>query len=122
MTSLSNMNEIAKFKSSPIVTADKQALSEMVNSYLKELAFNGGEPLNDLALCRKYIYLLEELEKGIKDYVIKELKKDMLAMEEELSAFKKNKEAGTKYVYNIVPKPNETYTDLEEKPRRAWHH
>lgn len=52
---------------------------------------------------------------------LKRLKKDMLAMEEELSAFKNNKETGTKIVYNIVPKPNETYTDLEKKPR-GWHY
>ena len=89
---------------------------------------------------------------------LKRLKKDMLAMEEELRAFKtqamihnkleeeKNgysedelksactltnppkKSAstltatdGTGVVYNIVPKPNETYIDLEKKPR-GWHH
>jgi len=87
---------------------------------------------------------------------LKRLRKDMLAMEEELRAFKaqkmikdklnedvlrkelnsaKDKSAtyppyfsssspfrvGTKVVYNIVPKPNETYTDLEKKPR-GWHH
>ena len=78
---------------------------------------------------------------------LKRLRKDMLAMEEELRAHKTEKvfdkiasgynltnppkksdytltkTDGTGVVYNIVPKPNETYTDLEErKPRRAWHH
>lgn len=71
---------------------------------------------------------------------LKRLKKDMLAMEEELRAFKtqqmiKNKltedaikkttltTSGTKLVYKTIPKPNETYTDLEERTiRRAWHH
>lgn len=81
---------------------------------------------------------------------LKRLRKDMIAMEEELSAFKKQaivrqkykehytarptdkivsdytltKTDGTGVVYNIVPKPNETYTDLEnhiKKIRRAWH-
>ena len=86
---------------------------------------------------------------------LKRLRKDMLAMEEELRAFKtenmireKMKEnhtltwvakkldpfpaitgvttgtCGTKLVYNtFIPKPNETYTDLEDlKIKRAWHH
>lgn len=71
---------------------------------------------------------------------LKRLKKDMLAMEEELRAFKtqqmiKNKltedaikkttltTSGTGVVYKVTPKPNETYTDLEDRTiRRAWHH
>jgi hypothetical protein len=28
---------------------------------------------------------------------------------------------GMKFVYTLVPKPNETYTDLEKKPR-GWHY
>ena len=69
---------------------------------------------------------------------LKRLRKDMLAMEEELRAFKtqqmiKNKLAedaikkttlttsGTKIVYKTIPKPNETYIDLEKKPR-GWHY
>lgn len=89
--------------------------------------------------------------------IITSLRKDMLAMEEELRAFKTrqmikdklNEDAlrkelnsakernatyppyfsssspfkvGTEIAYTITPKPNETYTDLEKKPRRAWHH
>ena len=72
---------------------------------------------------------------------LKRLKKDMLAMEEELRAYKtrdmiraKFQEdamakstltttSGTGVVYKVIPKPNETYTDLEERTiRRAWHH
>jgi hypothetical protein len=89
---------------------------------------------------------------------LKRLRKDMLAMEEELRAFKtqamihdkleEEKKGftedelklactltrryeklasvltatdGTRFVYRAVPKPNETYTDLEKKPR-GWHH
>lgn len=56
---------------------------------------------------------------------LKRLRKDMLAMEEELRAFKtqnmiKDKleeeldnKIGTKIVYNTIPKPNKKY---------AWHH
>lgn len=67
------MNELATLKQSGILTASKDELSTMVSSYIKELAINGGEPMNDLALCRKYIYLLEELEKELKPYGINEL-------------------------------------------------
>ena len=79
---------------------------------------------------------------------LKRLRKDMLAMEEELRAHKtanaireKMKENhtltwvakksdpfpatadGTKVVYNIIPKPNNTYTDEEPVIRKkyAWH-
>jgi hypothetical protein len=53
---------------------------------------------------------------------LKRLKKDMLAMEEELNAYK-NQKSGTKVVYNILPKPNETYTDEEPatKKKYNWH-
>lgn len=112
------MNEIAKFKSSPIVTADKQALSEMVSSYLKELAFNGGEPLNDLALCRKYIYLLEELEKGIKDYVIKELEKEDNSEALVLGASMKIVESGVKYDYSATKPWAEQKAKVDEEAKR----
>lgn len=68
------MSELVQLKQSPIASANKSEMIGMVNRYLEELAFNGGEPLKDLALCRKYIFLLEELEKGLKSYAMTELK------------------------------------------------
>lgn len=68
------MNELVKLKDSPILSADKAGMVAMVDTYLEDLAMNGGEPLKDLALCRKFIFLLEELEKGLKDYAINELR------------------------------------------------
>lgn len=69
---------------------------------------------------------------------LKRLRRDMLAMEEELRAFKtqnmiksKLEEesvyykpcAGTKVVYKVIPKPNEVYTDEEPivKKKYNWH-
>jgi hypothetical protein len=72
---------------------------------------------------------------------LKRLKKDMLAMEEELSAFKtqamirsklvdeavKNStctttNSGTKLVYDFSPKPNEVNTGSNDSTvKRAWH-
>ena len=118
MTYLSNMNEIAKFKTSPIVSADKQALSDMVSSYLKELAFNGGEPLNDLALCRKYIFLLEELEKGIKDYVIEELEKEDNSESTILGTTMKIVETGVKYDYSASKPWSEQKSKVDEESKK----
>jgi hypothetical protein len=112
------MNEIAKFKTSPIVSADKQALSDMVSSYLKELAFNGGEPLNDLALCRKYIFLLEELEKGIKDYVIKELEKEDNSESTILGTTMKIVETGVKYDYSASKPWAEQKSKVDEESKK----
>jgi len=112
------MNEISKFKSSPIVEADKQALSEMVSSYLKELAFNGGEPLSDLALCRKYIFLLEELEKGIKDYVIKELEKEDNSEALILGTSMKIVESGVKYDYSASKPWLEQKAKIDEETKK----
>lgn len=94
------MNELAQLKTSPIVAADREQLSSMVSSYLKELAINGGEPLNDLALCRKYIFVLEELEKGLKDYAISELNNFDKQEAEILGATLKVVEAGVKNDYS----------------------
>ena len=72
---------------------------------------------------------------------LKRLKKDMLAMEEELRAFKtqqmihdklqeeKNKplvlsfKSGTKFAYKVIPQPNKVYTDEEPIIRKKynWH-
>jgi len=112
------MNEISKFKSSPIVEADKKALSEMVSSYLKELAFNGGEPLNDLALIRKYIFLLEELEKGIKDYVIKELEKEDNSEALILGTSMKIVESGVKYDYSASKPWLEQKAKIDEETKK----
>lgn len=67
------MNELATLKKSTIVSADKREMTNIVSLYLEDMAYNGGEPLKDLALCRKYIFLLEELERGLKDFAITEL-------------------------------------------------
>ena len=112
------MNEIAKFKLSSIVSADKQALSDMVSSYLRELAFNGGEPLNDLALCRKYIFLLEELEKGIKEYVIEELGKEDNSEALILGANMKIVESGVKYDFSASKPWAEQKAKVDEETKK----
>lgn len=94
------MNEISIIRNTPVLGASKEELSTMVNSYLKELAYNGGDVLKDLALCRKYSFLLEELEKGIKSYVLKELSSFERNEASVLGAEIKTVESGVKYDYS----------------------
>lgn len=75
MTFLGNMNELAELKKSAISESNKEQMTNMVSSYLEDIAFNGGEPLGDLALCRKFIFLLQEIEKGLIPHAISELSK-----------------------------------------------
>lgn len=75
MSYLGNMNELAELKKSPIVNSNKEQMTNMVSSYLEDIAFNGGDVLNDLALCRKFIFLLQEMEKGLVPHAIEELSK-----------------------------------------------
>lgn len=75
MTYLGNMNELAELKKSAIVNSNKEQMTNMVSSYLEDIAFNGGDVLSDLALCRKFIFLLQEMEKGLIPHAIGELSK-----------------------------------------------
>ena len=67
------MNELAELRKSSVAELNKEGMTNVVSSYLEGIAFDGGEPLNDLALCRKYIFLLQEIEKGLIPYAIAEL-------------------------------------------------
>jgi hypothetical protein len=67
------MSDIIKLESSPVYSANKAQMVDMVSNYLEKVAFEGGDPLKDIAICRKYIFLLEELEKGLKEYALEEL-------------------------------------------------
>lgn len=94
------MNELATLKKSTIVSADKREMTNIVSQYLEDMAYNGGEPLKDLALCRKYIFLLEELEKGLKDFAITELETYDRNEADVLGATVKAVEAGVKYDFS----------------------
>lgn len=78
----------------------------------------------DLSVADWCQHLREELMDGL--VYLTRLKKDIIALEEELAARKSSDaetNVGTKIVYNIVPKPNETYTDEEPIVRKKynWH-
>ena len=94
----------------------------------------------DLSVSDWAQHLREELMDGL--VYLTRLKKDILLMEEELRAFKTQAmihskleedkkgytedelsssfKRGTKVVYNIISKPNETYTDEEPKIRKRY--
>lgn len=67
------MSDIIKLDNTPVYSANKAQMVDMVSSYLEKVAFEGGNPLKDIAICRKYIFLLEELEKGLREYAMQEL-------------------------------------------------
>lgn len=94
------MSEIAQLKESSIFSATKAESIGMVNSYLEDLAFNGGDPLKDLVLCRKYIFVLEEIEKGLKGFVVPELEKFDNSEAELLNSTIKIVESGVKYDFS----------------------
>jgi hypothetical protein len=94
------MSELATLKKSTIVSADKREMTNIVSQYLEDMAYNGGEPLKDLALCRKYIFLLEELEKGLKDFAIKELETYDRNETDVLGTTVKAVDAGVKYDFS----------------------
>jgi hypothetical protein len=90
----------------------------------------------DLSVADWAQHLREELMDGL--VYLTRLRKDILLLEEELRAYKTrdmiraklqeeaiNKTTvtttgGTEVVYNIVPKPNETYTDEEPTIRKRY--
>ena len=94
------MNELSTLKKSTIVSADKREMTNIVSQYLEDMAYNGGEPLKDLALCRKYIFLLEELEKGLKDFAITELESYERNETDVLGTTVKAVEAGVKWDFS----------------------
>jgi hypothetical protein len=76
------MNEISLIKKSPIVELNRDGISRIVNQYVENLAHNGGEPSLDIIMCRKYVILAQELEKGLQEFAINELSlMDKMAME-----------------------------------------
>ncbi len=77
-------------------------MTNIVSQYLEDMAYNGGEPLKDLALCRKYIFLLEELEKGLKDFAITELESYERNETDVLGTTVKAVDAGVKYDFSAT--------------------
>jgi hypothetical protein len=94
------MSEIVQLKQSSILSANKAEMVGMVNRYLEEVAFSGGEPLKDLVLCRKYIFVLEELEKGLKGFAINELNTFDNKETELADSVLKEVESGVKYDFS----------------------
>jgi hypothetical protein len=112
------MNELVKLKDSPILSADKAGMVVMVDTYLEDLAMNGGEPLKDLALCRKFIFLLEELEKGLKEYAIAELRGYDREENEVLGATLKVVEAAPKFDFSATGSWSEQKKIVESESKK----
>ncbi len=112
------MNELVKLKDSPILSADKAGMIAMVDTYLEDLAINGGEPLKDLALCRKYIFILEELEKGLRGYAMNELRNCDREENELLGATLKIVESAPKFDFSSTDSWSEQKKKVDAESKK----
>jgi hypothetical protein len=69
------MNELSKIEIVPVLASDKDAITRMVDQYIEKIAFEGGDVLKDWAACEKLIFMLTEIQKGLKPFVITETHK-----------------------------------------------
>lgn len=67
------MQELTLIKENPVVLSTKEGITGMVDRYIEDIAFNGGDVLRDWAMCEKYGVLVGAMKDGLKPYVIKEL-------------------------------------------------
>lgn len=65
--------ELLSIKENPVVFADKASITGIVDNYIEDIAFNGGDVLKDWAVCEKYALLIKQMQEKLKPYVIKEL-------------------------------------------------
>lgn len=65
--------ELLSIKENPVVFADKAGITGIVDNYIEDIAFNGGDVLKDWAVCEKYALLIKQMQEKLKPYVIKEL-------------------------------------------------
>lgn len=83
----------------------------------------------DLSVADWCQHLREELMDGL--VYLTRLKKDIIALEEELNVLKSEKKSededfvfekksGTTFAYTMIPKPNKTYTDEEPVIRKRY--
>lgn len=94
------MQELTLIKENPVVLSNKEGITGMVDNYIKDIAFNGGDVLRDWAICEKYGVLISAMKDGLKPYVIKELefcdKKESHSLGTEIKVVA----SGTKFDYS----------------------
>lgn len=69
-----SMNELVKINSEAVIATPKSEMIAMVDNYIEKLSIEGGNPSEDLVRCAKYMFLLEELEKRLREYSANELR------------------------------------------------
>jgi hypothetical protein len=109
------MQDLVQLKDSPLLNANKDEMSGMVSSYIQELAMHGGNPVLDLALCKKYIFLLEELSKNLTPFADEELSKYDNSEAKIAGAELKRVESGVKYDYSSNKVWAEQKSKVEEE-------
>lgn len=104
------MADLLVLKNESIENASKEDLLRAVDNYLEEVSLNGGDPLRDVVMCKKIIFMLNELEKGLKDMAISELSNFDKEQTNLLGTFVKKIDAGVKYDYSA----NEDWVNQKE--------
>lgn len=69
------MNELVSIKENPVVFSSKEDITGLVERYIEDVAFNGGNVIKDWAVCEKYSYLVKQLQEKLKPFVLSELEK-----------------------------------------------
>lgn len=67
------MNELELIKGNPVVLSTKEGITGIVDRYIENIAFNGGDVIKDWAICEKYGLLVKSMQEGLKPYVIAQL-------------------------------------------------
>jgi hypothetical protein len=71
LTSLKGYEVIKQ--ANPIISSTKSEILAMVDAYIEDLSFNGGNPIEDYAITEKLLFFISELQKGLKPYAIVDL-------------------------------------------------
>jgi len=107
-----------------ILDANRESMLEVVSSHIKDVGLNGGNVIEELIAIRKMTFMLDEVEKGIKQYVMNELDTFERNEVERHSSTVKVVESAPKYDYSessiwekqkaIVDKETEKLKDIEK--------
>lgn len=83
-----------------VLDNNKDSMLQIVNSHIKDIGINGGNVIDEIIAIRKMIFMLEEVEKGIKDYAINELKNYDKEEDTRHNSTMKVVETGVKYDFS----------------------
>jgi hypothetical protein len=105
------MQEIAVLKQNVVVSSSKDDITALVDNYIKDIAINGGDVLKDWVACEKYMFLLKQLQEGLKPFVMNDLQTHDNRESDLLGVKMKVVNTPAKYDYS----GNKVWEDLAQK-------